>query len=102
MPKVISLPKNAYASMVKVMKLPYRGIETTSVVGPFFWSSLDHNKQDPHLRKLGTVTSYWKVCTDCIYRYLAPEIRRPQEGQDKRVGNDALPLFSLAHHYRLR
>ncbi|OAA34448.1 Mg2+ transporter protein, CorA-like/Zinc transport protein ZntB [Metarhizium rileyi] len=49
-PKVISLPKDSYEAMVRVMKLPFRGIETTSVVGPFFWSSLDQDDEDPHLQ----------------------------------------------------
>lgn len=51
MPKVISLPKDAYANMVRVLKLPYRAIETTSVVGPFFWSAFDQDDDEPHLRK---------------------------------------------------
>lgn len=50
MPKVISLPTDKYAAMVRVMKLPYRSIETTSVVGPFFWCSFDQDDEDPHLR----------------------------------------------------
>ncbi|OAQ70216.1 Magnesium transport protein CorA, transmembrane region [Pochonia chlamydosporia 170] len=50
MPKVISLPKDSYAAMVREMKLPFRGIETTSVVGPFFWSSFDQDDDDPHLQ----------------------------------------------------
>ncbi|KAG5933432.1 hypothetical protein E4U53_000989 [Claviceps sorghi] len=50
MPKVISLPRDSYAAMVRVMKLPFRGIETTSVVGPFFWSSFDQDDHDPHLQ----------------------------------------------------
>lgn len=51
MPKVISLPKDAYASMVQSLRLPYRGIETTAVVGPFFWCAYDQDDDDPHLRK---------------------------------------------------
>ncbi|QPH01275.1 hypothetical protein C2857_005474 [Epichloe festucae Fl1] len=50
MPKVLSLPKDSYAAMVRVMKLPFRGIETTSVVGPFFWCSFDQDDDDPHLQ----------------------------------------------------
>lgn len=50
MPKVLSLPKDAYEQMVRVLRLPFRGIETTSVVGPFFWTSYDHDDADPHLR----------------------------------------------------
>ncbi|KAG6007085.1 hypothetical protein E4U21_006347 [Claviceps maximensis] len=50
MPKVLSLPRDSYADMVKTMKLPFRGIETTSVVGPFFWCSFDQDDDDPHLQ----------------------------------------------------
>ncbi|KAF5130063.1 hypothetical protein E5D57_006398 [Metarhizium anisopliae] len=49
-PKVISLPKDSYEDMVRALKLPFRGIETTSVVGPFFWSSFDQDDDDPHLQ----------------------------------------------------
>lgn len=31
--------------------LPMRSIETTSVVGPFFWSAQDYDDDDPHMRK---------------------------------------------------
>jgi hypothetical protein len=51
MPKVISLPKAAYANMVKVLALPSRAIETSSIVGPFFWSGYDQDDENPHLRK---------------------------------------------------
>ena len=37
--------------MVRAMNLPYRGIETNSVVGPFFWSAHDQDDDDPHLRE---------------------------------------------------
>ncbi|KAM0436898.1 hypothetical protein ACHAPT_002611 [Fusarium lateritium] len=36
--------------MVREMKLPFRGIETTSVVGPFFWCAYDQDDDDPHLQ----------------------------------------------------
>ncbi|ODA80038.1 hypothetical protein RJ55_02996 [Drechmeria coniospora] len=50
MPKVISLPKDSYESMTRVLKLPFRAIETSSVVGPFFWSAYDQDDDDPHLQ----------------------------------------------------
>lgn len=50
MPKVISLSKERYMSMIRTLKLPYRGIETSSVVGPFFWCAYDQDDDDPHLR----------------------------------------------------
>lgn len=35
--------------MVRTFSLPYRAIEGTCVVGPFFWSSFDQDDEDPHL-----------------------------------------------------
>ncbi len=49
-PKVLSLPKNLYETMVQAMKLPYKSIETTAVVGPFFWCAYNEDDSDPHLR----------------------------------------------------
>lgn len=50
-PSVISLGAQQYKDMVESMKLPYRGIETTSVVGAFFWSAWDQDDETPHLRE---------------------------------------------------
>jgi Mg2+ and Co2+ transporter CorA len=50
MPKVLSLPKDSYENMVRVMRLPFRAIETTAVVGPFFWCAYDQDDEDPHLQ----------------------------------------------------
>ncbi|CEI39357.1 hypothetical protein FVEN_g10380 [Fusarium venenatum] len=50
LPKVISLPSEKYGSMVRAMNLPHRGIETNSVVGPFFWCAHDQDDDDPHLQ----------------------------------------------------
>ncbi|KAF4121232.1 hypothetical protein GMORB2_2194 [Geosmithia morbida] len=51
-PQIISLPKDVYKDMVQVMKLPYKGIETSAVVGPFFWSVMDGDDdgKGPHLK----------------------------------------------------
>lgn len=57
MPKVISLPKDSYENMVRVMKLPFRAIETSAVVGPFFWCAYDQDDENPHLRMLPLVLS---------------------------------------------
>ncbi|KAE9362787.1 hypothetical protein N431DRAFT_551031 [Stipitochalara longipes BDJ] len=48
-PQVISLKPEAYREMVKAFSLPQRAIETTSYVGPIFWSALDQDEQNPHL-----------------------------------------------------
>ena len=50
-PNVISLPHHRYKKMVDALRLPYRGIETTSAVGPVFWSAFDQDEETPHLRK---------------------------------------------------
>lgn len=44
--------------MVRAMKLPHRGIETNSVVGPFFWCAHDQDDDDPHLRKFAAGLVY--------------------------------------------
>lgn len=38
--------------MVEKLRLPYRGIESTSAVGPFFWCALDQDEERPHLQIL--------------------------------------------------
>ncbi|RDW71138.1 hypothetical protein BP6252_07701 [Coleophoma cylindrospora] len=49
-PHVVSLKTEQYKRMVETMNLPYRMIEGTSVVGPFFWSAYDQDEEDPHLQ----------------------------------------------------
>jgi hypothetical protein len=49
-PNVISLRPEVYRSMIVALNLPYRGIESTSVVGPFFWAAWDQDENNPHLR----------------------------------------------------
>ncbi|KAH0443364.1 hypothetical protein CKAH01_02849 [Colletotrichum kahawae] len=49
-PHTISFTADAYESMVRAMRLPYRAIEGTSVVGPFFWSAYDQEDDDPTLQ----------------------------------------------------
>ena len=36
--------------MVVTLNLPYRAIESTSAVGPFFWAAWDQDEENPHLR----------------------------------------------------
>lgn len=50
-PNYISLKHAAYVSMVETLHLPYRGIESTTAVGPFFWAAFDQDEEDPHLRE---------------------------------------------------
>lgn len=50
-PKHISLPKDKYESMMLAFNLPLKAVETTSVVGPFFWSALAGDRESPYLRE---------------------------------------------------
>jgi hypothetical protein len=47
---VISMKKEEYIDMVETLHLPYRGIESTTAVGPFFWAAFDQDEQNPHLQ----------------------------------------------------
>ncbi|KAI5863121.1 hypothetical protein GGS23DRAFT_54218 [Durotheca rogersii] len=48
-PLHISLPRNAYESMIRNLRLPPRAIEGSSLVGPFFWCSYEGEGDDRHL-----------------------------------------------------
>ena len=45
----ISFTHANYIDMVRKLNLPFRAIEGTSAVGPFFWSALDQDDASPHL-----------------------------------------------------
>ncbi|OTB06048.1 hypothetical protein M426DRAFT_319415 [Hypoxylon sp. CI-4A] len=72
----ISMKKKSYVSMVKNWHLPYRAIEGSSVVGPFFWFSHDQDQDDRYLqiifrksdvRKKG-MTRGWEIMLSYSYR----------------------------------
>ncbi|EAQ89218.1 hypothetical protein CHGG_05837 [Chaetomium globosum CBS 148.51] len=44
------LHRRAYEEMVRTLHLPFRAIEGTSAVGPFFWAAFDQDDEDPHLQ----------------------------------------------------
>ncbi|ERS97220.1 hypothetical protein HMPREF1624_06551 [Sporothrix schenckii ATCC 58251] len=46
----ISYTHNEYIAMVRKLSLPFRAIEGTSIVGPFFWAALDQDDANPHLQ----------------------------------------------------
>ncbi|KLU89466.1 hypothetical protein MAPG_08437 [Magnaporthiopsis poae ATCC 64411] len=48
-PGVISFTPQQYEAMVRGMRLPFRAIESTAVVGLFFWSAMDQDDADPHM-----------------------------------------------------
>ncbi len=51
-PHFISLPKPAYVEMIEVFGLPYRGIESTSAVGPLFWCTVEQDDERPIIQIL--------------------------------------------------
>ncbi|KAI2472047.1 hypothetical protein F4781DRAFT_385108 [Annulohypoxylon bovei var. microspora] len=75
-PLYISLKKEAYESMVRTWHLPFRAIEGSSLVGPFFWCSHDQDENNRHLqiifrksdvRKKGK-TRGWEIMLSYSYR----------------------------------
>lgn len=50
-PHYLSFEHLEYISMVNALHLPYRLIESTSCVGPFFWAAWDQDEENPHLRR---------------------------------------------------
>ncbi|TPX17339.1 uncharacterized protein E0L32_012194 [Thyridium curvatum] len=46
----ISFTAAQYESMIRTLKLPFRAVEGTAVVGPFFWCAYDQDDADPHLQ----------------------------------------------------
>ncbi|KAI1768814.1 hypothetical protein GGR53DRAFT_311333 [Hypoxylon sp. FL1150] len=75
-PLHLSLKPKAYESMVRTWHLPFGAIESSSLVGPFFWCSLDHDEADRHLqvifrksdvRKKGK-TRGWEIMLSYSYK----------------------------------
>ncbi|KAI0887238.1 uncharacterized protein GGS22DRAFT_178431 [Annulohypoxylon maeteangense] len=75
-PLYISLKKESYELMVRAWHLPFRAIEGSSLVGPFFWCSHDQNEDDRHLqiifrksdvRKKGK-TRGWEIMLSYSYK----------------------------------
>ncbi|KAK8122930.1 hypothetical protein PG984_011600 [Apiospora sp. TS-2023a] len=48
-PKHISLPKDSYRAMMDKFHLPLQALETSTVVGPFFWWAHDEKFDGKHL-----------------------------------------------------
>jgi hypothetical protein len=99
-PHVISLQPSAYVSMVRTMNLPYRGIESTSAVGPIFWAAYDQDEQTPHLRMSPIYVSTSLLLT-FIHRNHKPQKRCKKERKDPWLGTHALPRHQKCHHNRL-
>ncbi|EMR67371.1 hypothetical protein UCREL1_5631 [Eutypa lata UCREL1] len=48
-PRVISIPKDKYRGLVREWHLPARAVETSAVVGPFFWYDFEEHDDDKHM-----------------------------------------------------
>ncbi|KAI6091125.1 hypothetical protein F4821DRAFT_255409 [Hypoxylon rubiginosum] len=75
-PLHLSLKPKAYESMVRTWHLPFGAIESSSLVGPFFWCSHDHDEANRHLqiifrksdvRKKGK-TRGWEIMLSYSYK----------------------------------
>ncbi|KAI1393743.1 uncharacterized protein F4822DRAFT_23034 [Hypoxylon trugodes] len=77
-PDHISLDKKQYRNMVNTWHLPFRAIEGSSLVGPFFWCSHDHSENDDNrhlqiifrksdVRKKGK-TRGWEIMLSYSYK----------------------------------
>ncbi len=54
-PDVISFALQDYASLMRDMDLPFRSIEITSAVGPFFWWAFYDKGDDTSLSKFAVI-----------------------------------------------
>jgi hypothetical protein len=51
-PHIISLQKEDYKNMVQRFRLPLRAIETSTVVGPFFWWTYDDDDPNDSIMRM--------------------------------------------------
>ncbi|KAK7962039.1 uncharacterized protein PG986_002864 [Apiospora aurea] len=49
-PDHISLPKDSYKTMMETFRLPLQALETSTVVGPFFWWAQHEDSEGKHLQ----------------------------------------------------
>jgi hypothetical protein len=56
-PDTITLSHASYESMVRTFRLPFRAIESTAVVGPFFWSTLNQDDEEDPCLRMSTLSS---------------------------------------------
>ncbi|KAK8016779.1 hypothetical protein PG993_014968 [Apiospora rasikravindrae] len=57
-PDHISLPKESYKTMMDQFRLPLQALETSTVVGPFFWWAHHEDSDGKHLRNLPSCFAY--------------------------------------------
>ncbi|KAI0967978.1 hypothetical protein F4678DRAFT_474843 [Xylaria arbuscula] len=61
---VVSMQVNQYESLIRKMRLPFQGIEASTVVGPFFWWYLDTESKYPKLQLIfRKADRHWKTNT---------------------------------------
>ena len=76
-PSVISLPPDKYSKMMTEWHLPYKGIDGSSTVGPFFWSAIDHD--DKHTFRMWISTGENPRSQSSDYRFLWTSWQVPLE-----------------------
>ncbi|OHF00152.1 hypothetical protein CORC01_04560 [Colletotrichum orchidophilum] len=118
-PHTISFTADAYESMVRAMRLPFRAIEGTSVVGPFFWCAYDQDDEDPTLqiifrksdvRKKGKTRGWELMLSHCFSSGITSGYVKGTSSSDivaaiqhltfcaKQVGHPMLlPIIILSH-----
>ncbi|KAL2879667.1 hypothetical protein SGCOL_004996 [Colletotrichum sp. CLE4] len=118
-PHTISFTADAYESMVRAMRLPFRAIEGTSVVGPFFWCAYDQDDEDPTLqiifrksdvRKKGKTRGWELMLSHCFSNGITSGYVKGTPSSDivaaiqhltfcaKQVGHPMLlPIIILSH-----
>lgn len=82
--------------MVETLHLPYRAIESTSAVGPFFWAAFDQSEETPHLRKsspFSTVPHISPRPQNWGTNYVAEIIFRKSDVRKKGLTRHAPPTF---------
>ncbi|KAH8894814.1 hypothetical protein GQ53DRAFT_792689 [Thozetella sp. PMI_491] len=90
-PNYMSLSHEAYDAMIRHLKLPFRGVESSSVVGPFFWSSYDQDDENPHLqicfrksdvRKKGKTRGWELMLSHCFATGITTGFAKGTESSD--------------------
>lgn len=75
LPHIVSMEKHEYELMVNEMRLPYKGIESSDVLGPFFWYRHINNPAGrPHLRKFPALTNVFLASSALGSRLILQQI----------------------------
>ena len=85
--------------MVRSLHPPFRAIERTSIVGPFFWCAYDQDDENPHLqvifrksdvRKKGKTPGWELMLSHCFRTAITTGYVKGTESSDMVVAVDDL------------